>query len=191
MAIDYFSLLYNKKFFENDASPSVTLETDRTLGEEQKKALKEAWEDGSKGVKNAFKTRLLEGGLMIKSNTQSHKEMDFIEQKKLVRDEITGNWRVPKSMFNVTESINYATFQGQMKMFWQYQIVPMLRRVEDAINMGYMERYAKGLTIGFDYKNVPAFAEDMNEKALTAQTLFNMGFTRNEINEELELGFEE
>jgi len=190
MSIDYFSLMYNKKFFENDASPGMTLETDRSLSEEQKAQLKEAWEAGSRGVKNAFKTRLLEGGLKVKQTIQSHKDMDFIEQKKLVRDEITGNWRVPKSLFNVTDSINYATFQGQMKMFWQYQISPMLRKISDGLNMGYVSKYAKGYVCGFDYKNVPAFAEDMKEKILAAEGLYRMGFTRNEINEELELGFE-
>jgi len=191
IAIDYFSLLYNKKFFENDASPGITLETDQSLGADQKKYLTESWNNRSQGVRNAFKARLLEGGLKVKQTVQSHKEMDFIEQKKLVRDEITGQWRVPKSLFNVTDSINYATFQGQMKMFWQYQISPMLRKVEDSLNMTYMAKYVKGTKLKFNFKNVPAFSEDMDNKVKTAETLFKMGFTRNEINDKLEMGFEE
>lgn len=191
MAIDYFSILYNKKFFENDATPGVTLESEKSLTEDQIKQLREQWNEGSRGVNRAFLARVLNGGIKLKPMTQSHKEMDFVEQKKLVRDEITGNWRVPKSLFNVTDQINYATFQGQMKMFWQYQICPMLRKVEDSINMAYMARFMKAYKIGFDFKNVPAFSEDMKAKAETAQILYSMGFTRNEINEELELGFEE
>jgi hypothetical protein len=43
----------------------------------------------------------------------------------------------------------------------------------------------------FNFKNVPAFQEDFNGKVEVGTKLFNMGFTGNEINEKLELGFEE
>lgn len=192
MEIDQASLTFNNAFFKNNATAGLILSTDNQLGQDQKEALRKMLETRNTGVANAHKTLILEKGLKpTDSGHSTHKEMDFIEQKRLMREEILGIWRTPKALFNITDDLNYATFMGQMRVFWLYGLMPIMRKFEDSINKHIVTPYNSNLKICFDYKNTPAFQEDLKERITSAQILSQIGFTPNEINEKLELGFEE
>jgi HK97 family phage portal protein len=188
--IDYQSLVYNKAFFDNNALPHSFFVAKDGMGEDERERF-QAWINKKfRGPSKAFKTALIEGDVDIKTVTQSHKDMDFIEQKKFSREEILGVWRVPKALFNITDDVNYATFMGQMKIFWTYGIMPVLLKIEDGFNSHLLEPENDGLFFGFDYSNVVAYQEDFKDKVETAKELWAMGFTGNEINERLGLGFD-
>lgn len=189
--IDWMSLVYNKAFFENNATIGFMLSTEQELTREQRTRLREWLDKTHAGASNAFKTAILEAGLKPEQIASSHKDMDFLEQKRFAREEILGIWRVPKALFNITEDLNYATFIGQMKIFWLYTINPILKKLADGLNRGLVTQANPSLFCEFDTSNVPAFQEDFKEKVTVAKDLFLMGFTGNEINEKLQLGFED
>ncbi len=108
MDIDWLSLIYNKAFFKNDGTPGYVLTTEQTLSETQRERLRKWWEKRHKGASEAFKVAVLEAGLKPASTSLSHKDMDFIEQKRYTREEMLGVFRVPKALFNITEDLNYA-----------------------------------------------------------------------------------
>lgn len=188
--IDWQSMIYNKAFFDNDATPGFMLETDKKLGDEQYNRLQTWWKKRQRGASKAYKLAILEGGLKAANVTKSHKEMDFIEQKKFTREEILGIWRAPKALFNITDDLNYATFVGQMKIFWQYSIMPILMKVEAMLNAGIIREFDDRIYCKFALERVPAFQEDMKNKTEVAKELVEMGFTANEVNDKLQLGFE-
>jgi HK97 family phage portal protein len=189
--IDESTLKFNNAFFRNNATTGLILGTDNNLGEDQRKQLKEALRTRNTGVLKSFSSLILEKGVKpLDSGQHTHKEMEFIEQKKLMREEILGIWRVPKALFNITEDLNYATFMGQMRIFWIYALMPIMRKFEDSINKYIITPYNPNLYVTFDYRNIPAFQEDFKERVLTAQILSQLLFTSNEINEKLELGFD-
>lgn len=190
MDIDYASLIYNKVFFDNNATMGFMLSTDNGLSDKQYERLKTWLEKKHTGASNAYKTAILEAGLKPVQVGESHKDMDFIEQKRFTREELLGVWRVPKALFNITEDLNYATFIGQMKIFWQYALMPALMKISDSLNVGLVYPYNNKIYCEFDCSNVPAFQEDFKEKVEVGKVLFDMGFTGNEINEKLGLGFE-
>lgn len=191
IAIDWLTEIYNKAFFENNAAPPYALTTEQKLTEVQRNHIQQWLKEEHSGAKNAHKTPVLEGGLKPAQFGASHKDMDFLEQKRYSREEILGNWRTPKALFNITDDLNYATFQGQMKVFWMYGIMPILRKIEGNLNRKLITPLYPNLYIEFDTRNVPAFKEDMKDLAVTAETLSRIGFTRNEINEKLDLGFDD
>lgn len=190
MDIDYLSLIYNKVFFENNATMGFMLSTDGSLSDVQRARLKEWLEKKHSGASNAYKTAILEAGLKPVQTGSTHTDMDFIEQKRYTREEMLGVWRVPKALFNITEDLNYATFVGQMKIFWQYSIMPALMKISDGLNSGLVELANPSIFCEFDCSNVPAFQEDLANKVAVAKDLWAMGFTGNEINEKLQLGFD-
>lgn len=187
--IDQSTLDYNKTFFGNDATPNFVLSTEKGLSEDTRERILKWWKERHQGTKKAFNPTVLEGGLKAQTIANTHKEMDFIEQKRLMREEIMGIWRAPKALFNITDDLNYATFMGQMKVFWLYALMPIMRKYEDSINRHLVTPYRPDVIFAFDLRNVPAFQEDFNSKVTTAKILWDMGFTADEINEKLELGF--
>ena len=189
--IDYKSLIYNSAFFENFAKLGTVLTTDNNLTDAQWKRITAYVDKQHKGASKSFKSAVFEGGLKPTPIGETHRDMEFIEQAKFNREEILGIWRVPKALFNITEGINYATFMGQMRIFWLYSLMPIMRKVEDALNERIVRPFAPDLYIKFDLTNVPAFQEDLNSKVDTAYKLFTMGIPLNEINARLGLGFHE
>jgi HK97 family phage portal protein len=189
--IDYKALIYNSAFFENFARLGTVLTTDSNLTDAQWSRITAYVDKQHKGASKSFKSAVFEGGLKPTTVGETHKDMEFIAQAQFNREEILGIWRVPKAMFNITDGINYATFMGQMRIFWLYALMPIMRKIEDALNERIVKPFAPDLYVEFDLTNVPAFQEDLHEKVKTAQTLFNMGVPLNEINARLGLGFHE
>lgn len=188
---DYKALLYNSAFFENSAEMGGYLSTDKALTDVQYKRLLEAFEQRHKGYSKSKKPGLLEGGLKYTPAAETHRDMEFLEQRRYNREEILGIYRAPKSIFSITEDLNYATAIAQKKLFWQGTIIPMLKYFEDVLNGKLFPRFAPDLYCQFDLSEVPELQEDFKEKVATAKDLHAMGFTANEINERLDLGFEE
>lgn len=188
--LDYQSLNYNSKFFMNNAEPGYVLSTDQALTDEQFNRLKTQWDKEHKGLNNAHKIAILEGGLKPASVGTTHKDMEFIEQRKLNREDVLGIWRVPKSMFSITDDLNYATFQGQKKLFWTDTLMPILKYVEEVLNGHFFPKYTPGIEGYFDYSAVASLQEDLNALLDRATKLFAMGVPFNTINERLDLGFD-
>lgn len=188
--IDQSSLTFNNAFFKNNATIGLLLATDNALTDTQRQQLLKFLEARHNSTANAFKSAILEKGVKPVETGRTHKDMEFIEQKRLMREEILGTWRAPKALFNITEDLNYATFMGQMRIFWLYALMPIMRKFEDSINFSIIMPYNSNLRIGFDYSEVPAFQEDFKERVATGEILSRIGFTGNEINDKLKLGFE-
>jgi HK97 family phage portal protein len=187
--IDYATLIFNKAFFDNDATPGFYLSTDKRLTAQQKKDLLTWYKKQHSGASRAFNAAVFDSGLKPGGMTPSHKDMDFIEQKRYTREEILGIWRVPKALLNITDGINYATFQGQMKVFWLYALVPILKKFEAGFNRGLVNQIDASIEFFFDLSNVPAFLEDFYAKIDVALKMQQLNVPLNDINEKLNLGF--
>jgi len=188
--IDWSQLLYTKAFFENDATPGFMLTTDKPLTEKQRDRISEWLMKATRGASKAFRALVLDNGIVPKQVSSTAKDSDLEGQRNYTREEILGVFRAPKALFNITDTLNYATFMGQMKVFWIYGIEPILRKLEDALNKHVILAFNPAIYCEFDTTNVPAFQEDYKEKVTSAKVLFDMGFTANEVNEKLNLGFE-
>lgn len=188
--IDWQSMIYNKAFFKNNAQAGVYLTTDQGLNKSQRERLDAWWNKQHKGASHAFKTAVLEAGVKPVSASQNANEMQFIEQKKHIREELIGIWRVPKAMFSMTEDLNYATFVGQKKVFWTDTIMPFTNRLAEEFNAQFFNRFMPDVYCRFDYSNVSALQEDIKDKLECAKRLFDMGVPFNVLNEKYQLGID-
>lgn len=189
--IDWQSLIYNKSFFDNNAMPDLALVSEEDLDEDIAKRYEKVWEKKYSGASKGHKVAIIGSGLKpTPLGSLTHRDMEFLEQKKFAREEILGIWRAPKALFNITDDLNYATFIGQMKIFWSYGIMPIMRKIEGAINRQLVWPYNPNIEAYFDYSNVVAYQEDFKEKVTTGEALSRMGVPLNAINERLQLGFD-
>lgn len=189
ISISWQSLIFNKAFFENSGTPSLALSTPNALSQPQREQLK-VWVDKEfKGASKAFKTILLESGLKAEHLSHSHTDMEFTEQSKYTREEILGIWRVPKSIFSITDNLNYATSREQSRIFWEDTVLPVLNKIMWSINNEVVKPYNKDIYIEVDVSNVPAFKELLKEKIKTGLELKALGIPLNDIIEALKLPF--
>lgn len=176
---------YNKQFYANSAQPRGALFSEKGIGANNKKRIAAAWRVMHQGNSNAHKIAILEGGLNWKALGLSQKDMDFIEQKKMTREDIMGVFGVPPAMVGVFEFANYANSREQREIFWRNTEVPKLSNVASIINEYLVKPWNETLEVAFDYSTVDALQTDINVKATTDEILTRSGIkTINEAREE-------
>ncbi len=136
--IDTYSAQWNRNFFYNSALPSAVLETEGTLTEEQFNRIRARWESQYKGVDNAHKFAILEGGLKFNRVGMTQKEMDFLEQRRFSRDEILGIFRVPKTALLITDDVNRANAEATDYVFAKRVVKPRMKFIVDRLNEFYI-----------------------------------------------------
>lgn len=137
-AIDTFSAAksaqeYGRRVLENDATPSVVLKHPETLDEEAAKRLKDSWEAMFSGPRNAGRTAVLEEGMSIEKLTLSAEDLQFIDTRKLQRQEIAAIFRVPPHMVGDLSASSYSNIEQQAIDFTTHCIRPWCVRIEQAL----------------------------------------------------------
>ena len=186
--IAWNSLKFNKAFFKNNASGGSVFITDKPMGAEQRTRFIESVNAEHQGTDKQFKNLLLEGGLDVKPSANTHKDMEFIEQMKYTRRSTFGIFRFPESMASITENINYATSREQSRIFWEDNIIPVLKKIAGGLNRGLVYPYNPKIYIAYDWSKVPAFKEAWKSLMTIAEQMKELNIPFRDINEKLELG---
>ncbi len=178
---------FNRKFFQNDATPGGILKTDHELSREHRKRLREEFERLYRGSRNAHKVAVLDKGLDYKTVTISQRDMQFIEQKRVTREEILAAFGVPPVLVGILDEASYANAYIQQKVFWEQTMIPKLRKFTGAMNR-FISKYWKDVKLVYDLSSVDSLQEDKKLKADLHDKYFKMGvMTQNEIREDLGL----
>lgn len=140
---------WNKTFFEKGAITSGILEYDGVLEPEEKAVVEAQWKQEMAGMKNNGATPLLHGGMTYKPTQFTQKELAFIDQRKLNRDDIFLLFGVPKALM-MSEDVNLANAKQALWAFTRFTVRPRLKKIEDAINRHLLPEFGEGLTVEFD-----------------------------------------
>lgn len=120
-------------------------------------------------------------------------EVDFIETRHLSMKEICAAYAVPSEMISGMGDANRASSETVRKTFWLDTVLPLLSEIQSTLNKSLAREYgsANEIRISYDTSGVPALQESQREQVEIARTLWGMGVPFNEINQRLELGFDE
>ena len=140
---------WNKKFFENGATPNGVLEYDGELNDKQKRRIELGWKKQQEGQDNVGKTAILSGGLRYKQTQLSQRELAFIEQRKLDRDDIFLMFGVPKGLL-MAEDVNLANSKTALWAFARFTLKPRLKKIERVLNNTIVKEYGEDLYLEFD-----------------------------------------
>lgn len=150
---------------------------------DQIERIKQLHKDRSAGPQNARSPLLSTRDIKVMGQTAV--ELDFVNSRTKVWEEIASAMGVPLPMIGVLENATLANIETSRRIFWLDSIVPMLRRVKSQLNQQLAKEF--GLVLDYDLSNIEALREDYTEKLASAEKLFRMGVPFNRINEVLEL----
>ena len=180
---------YNQNFYANSAQPRGALVSEGAIKKENKQRIAAAWKQMHQGTRNAHKIAILEGGLSWQALGISQKDMEFISQKKMTREDIMGVFGVPPAMVGVFEFANYANSKEQREIFWRNTMVPKLNKYAAIVNEFLVKPWDESLEVEYDYSVIDALQADINTRASTDEVLTRSGIkTINEARAERGLG---
>jgi len=186
---DYYASRYNSAFFANGATVGGFISSEKNLTDDQFKRLVGQFENRHKGESKAHKIGILEGGMKFIPTRLTQKDMDFIQLKKLTREEIFAAFKVNSVVLGLYEDVkSYEGMKTAHKAFWQECLIPKMNLIVNTMWHVLLNDIDGGKTWAeFDLSGVSALQDDFNSTIINAEKLKGMGFDLVTINERLKL----
>ena len=176
-----FAREWNRNFFKNSALPIGVLESENTINPSIIKRLKTQWKSAHKGVAKAHDIAILEGGLKWRDISFKPKDMDFKNLTTNDRDEIFAAFGVYAPLFGMVENVNNSTLIELKKLFWENTMLPMMEKIEAALNINLIWPVDDSLYLAFDKDSIEALKGSQETRARIAAMLVDRGvYTINE-----------
>lgn len=190
---DFNASLYNASMFGNSAEPGGILKTPARFDAALDAQMKTSWNQRHQGAAKAKTVGVLWGGMEWQSVASTMVEMQFIEGKRLSREEICAIYRVPPSvagfMGTTGDSTAYATVDWQR--FWQDTIGPLLDMIGEAVQLHLASRFVGNLDAWFDVEDVPVVQEMRRGRLDAVDKLWPKGVPMADLNALYDLGLPE
>jgi HK97 family phage portal protein len=138
---DEAARIWNFSFFKNSARPDGFLTTDKELSEEEIERIKTDFIAKYGGVENAHKMGFLTGGLRFEGLSSTQKDIDFVSQNGMSRDEILSAFGVPKSEVGLAQDYNRANMEASNYIFMKNTIDPLMLHITKTLQEHFVNRY--------------------------------------------------
>lgn len=167
-----FSAEWNRRFFLNNAEPGGIITSPDTLTDREFDRLRMQWNQDHRGVSNAHRVAILEGGATWTTNNVSPKDMQFVALRQFSSETIREAFGISKTMLGQTEDVNRATAEAAEYVFNKWKLNPRLERWKSALNNDFLPMFGTAATgLEFDYcLDVPADTESDNSTRASQAT---------------------
>jgi len=150
--IDIFSSEWNRNFYYNSALPFLILTRKRKLTKEQEKRILEAWNKEFRGTRNVAKIAFLTGGEWdVKDFSAKAKEIDFLDSKRYLRDEVLATFHTSKANLGVVEDVNRANQEATDRRYIKKVVKPMMSSLVAFLNEFYLKNWDDKGELFFDF----------------------------------------
>lgn len=187
---DVEAVRWNRIALQNRAVTDGVLSTDQSLTDEQYERLAEQIQ-GHRGPDNARRAFILEGGLGWQQMSLSPAEMDFVDSRRMTREDILAVFGVPPAMVGIVQSATQSDVLAMRRSFWLDTVVPLMRDMGSGLNLSLSPEFGENVRLRPMLETVDALQEDRGTLIAQAVQLFSMGVDMREINRMLELGLSE
>lgn len=167
---------WNLKFFDNSARPDIVFTTPNALTVEQRNRMRVSWQQKYGGEDKSHGVAFLEKGTKAEMIGTSQKDMDFIQQKKMDREDICSTFGVPPALVGLFEYSNYANSEEQEKIYWRCTLIPKLKRFCGMLNEFYLPMFnAQEFYFGIVESEIKALRADEEKRSIYINKYWQMG----------------
>jgi len=183
-----YSAEWNKNFFINGAQPGGIIKVDYRMTDPEWKAFVARWNSQHRGVANAHRVGVLEGGAQWQDTKFSMTDMQFVELRNLPRELIREAYAFPKPMLGTVDDVNRANSDAGKEILAENHTIPRLSRWKDAVNAFLLPRFANGKSLELDHDdptpiNHEAMDRERNSQSKSARELVLSGYHPDDVTE--------
>lgn len=123
---------------KNDSTPPLVVSFANAMKEEQLKMNATFWKEAGSG-KNYGMPRFVDNGAKIERLSMSNEDAQYIETRRMQKEELCGIFRVPPSMIGDTQRAQgWSTLEQKNSDFLTYTLMPYLVNIEEAISRAFI-----------------------------------------------------
>lgn len=187
--IDRESGIWQKISLENRGASDVNIKMPMEATQEQVDQVKQSYKEQQAGAKNARKAFISNADIQMLGQTAV--ELDFVNSRRAIWTELCAVFGMSLANLGMTEAVNLANARAMDKALWMNTIIPQLDLIKRQLNHQLTKEFGDDIKLVYDLSNIDALQEDRSDKLSNASSLFAMGVPFNEINQRLELGFDD
>lgn len=178
--IDLYASIWSRSFFRNSARPDGVLESSQALTATERERLRSEVAMMFKGPGQAHRLAILEEGQTYKPLSWPPRDLEWVAQRKLSREEICAVFGVPLPLAGDLEHATYENIEQARRIFWADTITPLADYLAATIAELMSTMLAPGCVPRFDLSQVAALQRDYGDKVASIHTLWTLGTPANQ-----------
>jgi len=179
---------WNYNATQNGNAPFGAWVSKTYLTDDQYEELLERVAEEYAGPVNARKPLVLGADLEWKDLARTSIDLDYLNSRKLNREEICSVLGVPPPMIGIYDQATLANLEGSRRVFWEEGVIPFLIDIRDSFNRVLAPKFGSEVRLDFDLRFVPAMQAMYKDRSEIAWRLWQMGYPANVLNRRLQLG---
>lgn len=187
--IDMYAQAWGKTFLQHGARPDYAIESEVALTAAERERLLSEIVATYSTTDGWHRPVILDDGVKINPFSWAPKDIEWLEQRRVSRDEVAALFGVPDEIMGFGKD-TYENFDQAHRVFWALTIRPLAQLRDRSLNHFFTARgmLRNGEYIATDYAGVGALKEDVSSRFEQALTLWGMGVPFNQLDEQLGLG---
>lgn len=188
---DTEAVKWNMTALQNRSIPDGVFTFDQPLTTSQWEEARQSVIEEYSGKDNSRRPWVVGGGARWQQMSLSAAEMDWLESRKMTRDEIVAVFEVPPPLVQIYEDATLANIQTAREILWVDTIIPVLDVLAAALTYELGPDFGvdgKTSWLGPDLKNVDALQKSIKERIAAADGLWKLGIPMQQVNDILEMG---
>jgi HK97 family phage portal protein len=178
---DRFSSIFNSTFFEQGAIANIAVSPGIDMGQKQQKLFEDKLREDYEGQENWNKIMVLPKDSTVKTFNLSHKDMEFIKQKKMTRQDVFGIFQVPPIISGIMDDAKYDSADEQKNVYYGLSLPRLYAPIENGIT-----NLIKTFDKRANFRIVKRQTIDQEKQNAIARDMFDRGaITANEYREML------
>lgn len=154
--IEYLQSRYQRKFFDNDGTPGFVITLPKELRDASFERYKRQYKESHSGVENARSPLILDSSASVTELGRSQREMDFINSRKQILEEIMLILDVSKQVMNIFQDSNYSNSKNAL-MAW------IKNTIEPYSNMVFNQQLTAFVRDNYDTKLITTMEYDVTD----------------------------
>jgi HK97 family phage portal protein len=126
IAIDMVMSEHQGRLFANGARPSGVFKYAKTLGKEALERLRNSFNTAHTGSSNSGRTLILEDGMEFQTVQFSSVDLQFLELRRFVIQEIARAFKVPGTLIGELDRATWRNVEELARQFLQFTLLPWL-----------------------------------------------------------------
>jgi HK97 family phage portal protein len=142
-----------ESFYENYAIPPGVITTKtRFRNQAEAEELEQRWQDKHAGARR-FRIAILGDDAKFQQIAMTAKDMDYVESRKFIRDEIWHDFHLPDG-FLASENASRATTEAMEYELAKYTLAPHLADIEETLNRYFLPFWPMATGLQFEFDSV-------------------------------------
>lgn len=121
-------------WWRNGARPSVILSHPKQLSDKVQERIARSWQAMHGGADNMARSAVLEEGMTATVVQLSAEEMQYIESRKLNREEVCGVYDFPPPALHILDHATFSNITEQNRMIYRDTMPPRLEDIESVLD---------------------------------------------------------